>query len=254
MIRNAAAVPGSDGRNRKLAMHAVHEENIRREAAPGINCALEKTRVLVAHRNVLVSVGLEAAFRAEPDFEVVSCSSDCTFEMPSAVCLESVDVMITECETVLELPCACPRACRVLIVTADESETSIRRALEQGVAGYLLLTSSRESVIRAVRRIRDGATELDPVVAEKMVASLTRPALSPRELEVLRLVMVGLSDKAIARRLGRSVATAKSHVKAILSKLDATSRTEAAAVAHRRGLVKGRPSAAALSARSVNPA
>ena len=196
-----------------------------------------RTRVLVAHVNVLVAAGLEAALRAEPDFEVVCCDGGRTSEMPSAACMDAVDVMITGCETGLEWVRACPGSCRVLIVTEDESETSIRRAVERGVAGYLLLTSSRESVIRAVRRVHNGATELDPVVTAKMVASLTRPVLSPREIEVLRLVMMGLSDKAIARRLARSVGTAKSHVKAILSKLDAASRTEAVAVAHRRGLV-----------------
>jgi DNA-binding NarL/FixJ family response regulator len=71
----------------------------------------------------------------------------------------------------------------------------------------------------------------------KMATSLRSRRLTDREIEVLRLIMQGLPDKAIARRLERSVGTAKSHVKAILMKLDASSRVEAVAVARRRGLV-----------------
>ena len=78
----------------------------------------------------------------------------------------------------------------------------------------------------------------------KMAVSLRSRPLTGREVEVLRLIMQGLPDKAIARRLQRSVGTAKSHVKAILTKLEASSRVEAVAVARRRGLVHDEPMAA----------
>jgi two-component system NarL family response regulator len=125
----------------------------------------------------------------------------------------------------------------VLILTDDESEVSIRRAVELGIGGYLPLSSGVESVVHAVRCVNNGGTAIAPNVMTKMAISLRSRPLSEGEIEVLRLIMQGLPDKAIARRLERSVGTAKSHVKAILMKLDASSRVEAVAVARRRGLV-----------------
>jgi two-component system NarL family response regulator len=125
----------------------------------------------------------------------------------------------------------------VLILTDDDSEVSIRRAVELGVGGYMPLSSGVESVVRAVRCLHNGGTAIAPNVVTKMAMSLQSRGLTQREVEVLRLIMQGLSDKAIARRLQRSVGTARSHVKAILMKLKASSRVEAVAIARRRGLV-----------------
>src|SRR4029078_12813091 len=94
-----------------------------------------------------------------------------------------------------------------------------------------------ENVVRAVRLIHCGNTAIDPAAIEKIAVSLASPPLTGREMEVLRLMMLGLPNKAIAITLQRTVGTAKSHVKAILAKLDAGSRVEAVAVARRRGLL-----------------
>ena len=125
----------------------------------------------------------------------------------------------------------------MLILTDDDSEVSIRRAVELGASGYLPLSSGVESVVHAVRCIHNGGTAIAPNVMAKMAMSLQSRGLTQREIEVLRLIMQGLPDKAIARRLERSVETARSHVKAILMKLKASSRVEAVAIARRRGLV-----------------
>jgi two-component system NarL family response regulator len=125
----------------------------------------------------------------------------------------------------------------VLILTDDDSEVSIRRAVELGISGYLPLSSGVESVVHAVRCIHHGGTAIAPNIVSKIAVSLRSRGLTRREVEVLRLIMQGLPDKAIAHRLQRSVDTAKSHVKAILMKLEASSRVEAVAIAQRRGLV-----------------
>jgi DNA-binding NarL/FixJ family response regulator len=109
--------------------------------------------------------------------------------------------------------------------------------MRAGVRGYLLLTTPVDELVRALRRIHTGDTVVDPGVAAKIADSFSGRALTLREIDVLGLVMVGLSDKAIAKRLMRSVGTVKSHMKSLLAKLDAASRTEAAAIARRRGLV-----------------
>ncbi|MEY2457681.1 MAG: hypothetical protein QOK06_2806, partial [Acidimicrobiaceae bacterium] len=127
--------------------------------------------------------------------------------------------------------------CRVLILTDDDSEVSIRTAVELGISGYLPLSSRVESVVHAVRCIHNGGTAMAPNIMTKMAMSLRSRGLTRREVEVLRLIMQGLPDKAIARLLERSFETARSHVKAILMKLDASSRVEAVAIARRRGLL-----------------
>jgi DNA-binding NarL/FixJ family response regulator len=197
--------------------------------------ATEKIRVLVAHPNALVSAGLEAVLAQQPDVELVI--GDASQSGLSRKQLESVSLVITECDTALAIGRSRPQTCRLLILTTDDSEISIRRAMEQGASGYLLFEATRDSILRAVRRVHAGQAEFDPIVSSKIARSVAEPALSPRQVEVLGLLMAGHSDKMIARRLGRSLETAKSHVKAILLKLGASCRTEAVAVARRRGLV-----------------
>ena len=197
----------------------------------------DRIKVLIAHRNPLVSAGLEVAFAVERDFDVASVDVG-RVQALGEDCLDRVKVVIADCETALALIApGLRRGCRVLIVTDDVSEASIRRAVELGAGGYLLLSSSLEAVLSGVRCVSGGGTALDPVVTTKMITSLAGDSLTPREVDVLRLMMEGLSDKAIANSLDRSVGTAKAHVKAILAKLDAGSRTEAVAIARRRGLV-----------------
>jgi DNA-binding NarL/FixJ family response regulator len=193
----------------------------------------ETIQVLISHANPLVSAGLVAAFRAQADFQLVE--AELSGAGPD---LSWVSVAVTDCESAKRLKAWEQRQkCRLLILTDDESEISIRRMVELGMRGYLPLSSCVESVVRAVRCIHRGGTAIAPIVMAKMAVSLRSRPLTGRENEVLRLLMQGLPDKAIARRLERSVGTAKSHVKAILTKLEASSRAEAIAVARRRGLV-----------------
>jgi DNA-binding NarL/FixJ family response regulator len=196
-------------------------------------CA-ERIYVHVAHANPLVAAGLEAAFRAREDFQLVEPVG--TDISPQSA---AVSVAVTDCEAGMRLVAS--KQCstrRLLILTDDTSEITIRRAVGLGIQGYLPLSSCVEAVVRAVRSIHCGGTAIAPIVMAKMAISLRSQPLTGRELEVLSLLMQGLPDKAIARRLERSVGTAKSHVKAILTKLEASSRTQAIAVALRRGLVQ----------------
>jgi len=194
-------------------------------------------RVLISHGNPLVAAGLEAAFSARSDLQVLgSCAPDAVLEAVSR--LMSPMVVVTDWHAGMGvLTSLHARNSRVLILTDDHSELSIRRAVELGVRGYLSLSSDVETVSRAVGCVHGGGTALDPVVMTKIAVSLASPALTGRELDVLRLMMQGMPNKAIARSLKFAVGTAKSHVKAIMSKLDVRTRVAAIAVARRRGLV-----------------
>ncbi len=199
--------------------------------------ASAKIGVLIAHGSPLISAGLASVLAAQPDFDVICHRDNGRLQRPSPKDLACVSVAVTDCATGLEMAADASNACQVVIVTEDESEVSIRLAVQRGVSGYLLLASGCEAIVNAVRSAYKGGAVLDPIVAAKIVASLAAPVLSSRETEVLGFIMEGLSDKTIARRMRRSLGTVKSHVKSVLAKLDARSRSEAAAVARRRGLV-----------------
>jgi DNA-binding NarL/FixJ family response regulator len=193
----------------------------------------DRIDVCIAHENPLVAAGLEAAFGTQPDFHIVG-----RHETDDVSPVDPATVAVTDYEGGTRRLAAQPgRHCRELILTDDDSEMSIRRAVELGVSGYLPLSSSVESVVDAVRCIHNGGRAIAPSVMAKMAISLRSRDLTQRQVEVLQMIMQGLSDKAIAHRLVRSVETAKSHVSAILMKLDASSRVEAVAIARRRGLV-----------------
>jgi DNA-binding NarL/FixJ family response regulator len=194
-----------------------------------------KIPVIISHRMPLVSAGLEAALRTQAGFEIVSSGERCTPASDES-CRDSV--LVADSETGVRVASRVrPIGGRVLIVTPDESEASVRCALEAGVRGYLLLTCTPDAIVQAIRRVHDGGTIVDPIVATKVVASLSGRALTDRELDVLGLLMLGLGDKAIARRLDIRLGTVKTHMKAVRVKLAAGSRTEAVVIAQRRGLV-----------------
>jgi DNA-binding NarL/FixJ family response regulator len=193
----------------------------------------DRIHVLIAHDNPLVAVGLEAAFGTQQDFHIVGHR-----ETDDVSTVDAATVAVTDYEGGTQwLEAQGAGGCRVLILTDDDSEVSIRRAMELGISGYLPLSSRVESVVHAVRCIHNGGTAMAPNIMTKMAMSLRSRGLTRREVEVLRLIMQGLRDKVIARRLEHSVETTKSHVKAILMKLGASSRVEAVAIARRRGLV-----------------
>src|ERR1700722_20357326 len=192
----------------------------------------DRIHVLIAHANPLVAAGLEAAYGTQQDFHIVGRRET---DDASPVSVATVAVADFEGGT-RRLAAQWGGVCRVLILSDDDSEVSIRRAMELGVGGYLPLSSGLESVVSAVRCIHSGSKAIAPNAMAKMAMSLQSCALTQREVEVLRLIMQGLPDKAIALRLERSIETAKAHGRAIRLKLKASSRAEAIAIARRRGL------------------
>lgn len=121
---------------------------------------------------------------------------------------------------------------RVVILSAYDDDAFIRNAFEAGVAGYLLKTMPRDELINAVRAVGMGTTVLDPAVTSRLAGATTVtevagvPRLTQREQEVVALVADGLSNKAIAVRLGVSTRTVEGHVNHVFTKLDLESRTE----------------------------
>ena len=134
---------------------------------------------------------------------------------------------------------------RVIIFTAFDTDERIVQAVQAGAQGYLLKGAPREEIFNAVRVVYAGGALLQPVIASKLLRQVghepppasAADALTDREQEVLRLLARGLTNKEIAAELVITERTVKFHVSSILSKLDASNRTEAVTLAAQHGLV-----------------
>ena len=141
---------------------------------------------------------------------------------------------------------------RVLVLTTFEDDDEVLAAIEAGAAGYMLKASPAEKLVEAICTVMRGGSPLEPSVASKVMAELARLSrrqseercqrladpLSTRELEVLRALCEGLSNKEIAGKLGLTEGTVKNHMTQVLSKLGVLDRTQAALRAHALGLLK----------------
>ena len=126
---------------------------------------------------------------------------------------------------------------RIVILTTYQGEEDVYRGLRAGAIGYLLKDSGFEQLTVCIKTVAAGHKYLPPEVASKLAGRMETNKLSKRELDILRHLATGQSNKLIARNAGIEVGTVKFHVNNILSKLNAASRTEAATVAARRGLL-----------------
>lgn len=127
-----------------------------------------------------------------------------------------------------------PRA-RIIVLTTYLGDVQALRALKAGALGYLLKASLRRDLLDTVRAVHRGETRVPPEVASELAEHAMDDALTVREIEVLKQVAAGCSNKVVADRLSISEDTVKGHVRNILSKLDANDRTHAVTIALRRG-------------------
>ncbi len=210
----------------------------------GSGSAQRKIRVILADDHPIVRDGLAAIVNRQPDMEVVAEAADGE-EATAAYERHLPDVMVLDLRmpkkdgfaVVQEVLERHPRA-RLLIVTTYDGDEDIFRCLSQGAKGYVLKDAPRQEILSAIRAVSEDRPYASSSIAAKALQRMGRPSLTQRELDVLQLLAEGRSNKDIARRLNITEGTAKTHVKAILTKLDAISRTEAVAVAHKRGMVR----------------
>lgn len=212
-------------------------------------------RVLICDDQVVVREGLRAILSTASGIEVVGEASDGA-EAVELVPQTQPDVVLMD----LKMPglngVQATRVIRdryadvrVLVLTTYDADEWVFDAIRSGASGYLLKDTPREGLIAAIKGTAAGKTHVDPAVAGKLFAQVaqgTAPAqtsiaddLSPRELDVLRLLARGLSNADIAQRLYLSEGTVRNYVSAVLSKLDVADRTQAAVLALRHGLVAG---------------
>ncbi|MBA8884038.1 response regulator transcription factor [Dokdonella fugitiva] len=196
-------------------------------------------RVLLAEDQALVRGALSALLRLESDIDVIGSAADGE-EAWRALQQHKPDVLVTDIEmpglTGLELAQRVQRhelACKVVIVTTFARPGFLRRALEAGVAGYLLKDAPAEQLAEALRKVHRGGRAIDPQLAVE--AWSDADPLNDRERQVLRLAGEGLSAGDIAERLNLSQGTVRNYLSEAIGKLGVGNRIEAYRLARQKG-------------------
>jgi len=204
----------------------------------------ERIRVLIADDHAVVREGLVALVRRKSDMVIVAEASngreavDLWKQHRPHVTL--LDLRMPELDgvgAIREIREVDPNA-HIVVLTTYDGDEDIYRAIKAGAKAYLLKDTARDALVDTVRRVHAGETYLPPSLAAKLAERVSGAALSQREMEVLRRMAAGKSNKEIGAELFISDGTVKTHVKSIFTKLDVVSRTEAIATATRRGLIQ----------------
>ncbi len=211
----------------------------------------DKIRVLIADDHPVVREGLAAMLARQPDIDVVGEATDGIEAVERAETL-SPDVILMDLqmprlggvEAIKQIRARHPQM-QMIVLTTYGDDDSIFQGIAAGARGYLLKDSPRDELFRAVRAVARGESLLQPAVTTRLLDRFARPKgehgqemLTERELDVLRLLAKGSSNKQVGVQLHISESTVKTHVANIFQKLGVTDRTEAATVALSRGLIK----------------
>lgn len=192
------------------------------------------TAVHIMHADPIMTVGIHAVLANQPGLRVTT-----HLRQPEAQ--RVARVLVTDYDNGVALArqaSAAGQSPWVLVVTQFDKEWEVRLAMDAGVAGYLPQSCGPDELTHAVDLLVRGQRYLSESMTRSVADSLTREALTGRETDVLQLLAQGCCNKSIARKLGIGVGTVKTHVKGVMSKLDATARTHAVVVATQRGLIR----------------
>lgn len=210
-----------------------------------------KIRIIIADDHAIVRKGICALLMTEPGLEVVGESENGKEAVAQAKLLKPdvilMDLMMPEMdgiEATREITAILPET-RILVLTSFAGNDQVFPAIKAGALGYLLKDSSPVELVHAIQQVFHGESSLHPAIARKVLQELAKPAathlttdpLTERELDVLRLLAQGQSNRDISEGLFVSEATVRTHVSNILAKLHLASRTQAALYALREGLV-----------------
>lgn len=200
-------------------------------------------RILVADDHFIVRMGLTAMVNTEPDMEIVAEASDGAEAIalfakfnPDLTLLDLRMPAVNGIEVATAIREKNPAA-RILMLSALKGDEDIHKALEAGVAGYVLKDATEENLIPAIRAVAAGRQWIPPDVATRLSSRSLFEELTARELQVLNKLIKGLANKQIADALNISENTVKGFLKNILAKLHVADRTEAVAVAIQRGII-----------------
>jgi DNA-binding NarL/FixJ family response regulator len=202
-----------------------------------------KIRIMVVDDHFLIRMGLVVSINLEPDM-IVETEASNGLQAIAQFRQHRPDIVVMD----LKLPgmggteatsAIChefPDAAIIMLSTHD-SEEDIYRSLQAGARSYLLKAAAREDLIQTIHAVYAGERAIPPTVGARLAERMTRPELTSREIEVLKLIAEGRSNKEIGGALGITEITVKIHVGHILAKLQASDRTQAVTTALQRGIL-----------------
>ena len=203
-----------------------------------------KIRILVADDHLIVRDGIISIVEVEKDMRVVGQANDGVEALtlvkkllPDILLLDLRMPRMDGLEVIAQIQ-SLHVPSKVIVLTTFESEQDVHLALKAGARSYLLKDTPRSTLLDTIRQVHLGKTCIPPRIGQKLVENMNRPALSERELDIIKLVAEGKSNKEIGDRLGITEGTVKTHVKSLLKKLQAPGRTAAVREAVHRGLVQ----------------
>jgi NarL family two-component system response regulator LiaR len=207
-------------------------------------------RVLIADDHAILRKGIRALLGTEPDIEVVGESGDgletvaqAAALRPAVILMDLVMPNMDGIEATRRITAEQPGV-RILVLTSFAADDKVFPAIKAGALGYILKDSGPAELVRAIHQVHQGQPSLEPSIALKMLQEISHPSQRPptpeplteREMEVLRLLAQGKSNREIADQLVITELTVRTHVSNILGKLHLASRTQAALYALKEGL------------------
>lgn len=204
----------------------------------------KQIRVLSVDDHALLREGIAVIINSQPDMVLVSQASSGHEAIqqyrdfkPDVTLMDLRLPDLSGIDAVIAIRTEFPEA-RIIMLTTFEGDVEIQRALEAGARGYLLKNMPPSELVQVIRQVHAGKKRVPPEIAAQLAEHMSDEALTAREVEVLQQVAGGNRNKDIASRLFISEETVKVHVKHIMDKLGAKDRTQAIAIAVRRGIIQ----------------
>jgi two-component system, NarL family, response regulator len=203
-----------------------------------------KIRIMLADDHEVVREGLAAILARDENFEVVAevgdgaTAVDMWRRLKPDIALLDLRMPIMEGVDAIRLIREQDVEAKLIILTTYDGDEDIYQGLRAGAKGYLLKDTPREQIVDAIHAVMAGRTYIPSQVGEKLASRINVDVLTEKELQILKRIAVGKSNKEIARELNISEGTVKFHSNSVYSKLGVASRTEAVKVATARGLVR----------------
>jgi DNA-binding NarL/FixJ family response regulator len=201
-------------------------------------------KVLSVDDHALLREGIAALVNAESDMKLVAEASNgldaiekFRLHRPDVTLMDLQMPALNGIEAIIGIRSEFPNA-RIIVLTTYAGDVQVVRALKAGARGYLLKGNVRRELLDTIRAVHAGQKRIPPEVAAELAEHAAQDALTPREMDVLRLIATGNANKAIAGELSIAEDTVKSHVTNILAKLGANDRTHAVTIGLKRGIIE----------------
>ena len=224
-------------------MWKLPSTNMNAEAKAEVLPMSDTIRILIVDDHHIVRQGLVALIKTVPSLDVIAEGSDgkqavALFRQhqPDVTLMDLRLPVMNGVEAIIEIRREFPAA-RIIVLTTFDGDEDIYRALQAGARGYLLKGMDSDELMEAIRAVHAGKSRIPAFVAERLAGRMGGPALTARELDVLKQIVAGMSNREIGNVLNISEATVKTHINSLLSKLGVSDRTQAATTALQRGIV-----------------